>query len=314
MAGFTSQIRKAISIEDLDQQLSRMHKNSYVTKGSYTSHGPGTVVDYEWNHLDQWHRNYLHDAYHDALRIATSNDIAISVMAWKNLPVYIQVADMRIARGLFYQTFSIFGLLLCFQIARLTQEGNQVKMDIQWRTVSHRWLWFLHGPFNRKLKAVQAKQDGEDLVIRERRQKMRSLGFHFKTDEPDFINSNILTDMVIFPKLDAPLRSSTKGLKAGEKNRVKIGLLELYVMPKERGVEVWPAFCSHEGAEMPKEKFCDGVLECPWHGRKFKAVSLAPGQGTYRISNLALTLEGDDLVLKNATEVPSESAEVSMAQ
>lgn len=309
MDGFVSQIRKAISIQDLDNQLSKLHKGMYISKGSYSTRGPSTVVDYEWNHLDQGHRNYLHDAYHDAIRVATSNDIAISVTAWKNLPIYIQVADMRIGRGLFYQTFNVFGLIFCFQICRMTQDGDQVRMEIEWRTASSKWLRFLHGPFNKRLHAIQKKQDGEDFVIRDRRARLRALGFRFKTDEPDYINANILTDMVIFPALEGgTLRQSIEGLPKGQRSRVKMGPVELYVTPTDSGIDLWPALCPHEGAIMPEEKFCDGILQCPWHGRRFKATSLAPGSGSYRVANLVITLEGRDLVarLLATEEEPSE--------
>lgn len=305
MAKFRSEIRKFIRPEDLDLLIDKMHKGAFVSKGRFTQKQRGIVEDFEWNHLDQIHRNFVHDAYHDSLRIATSKDIAISMMAYKNLPIYIQVADMRIDRGLFYQSYTFFGLLFCHQVNRMIQDGPDVILDIEWRTVSHKWLRFLHGIFNRKMHRLIDKQYREDIPLRARRAEMRDQGFCFKTDEPDYLNSNLLTDMVIFPESSRPSTFSIEQLTQGQRTKIKIGSLDLHAVRGLEGLTVWPAVCPHEGAEMHKEHFCNGELACPWHGRKFPPMSLKNGSKVF-ISNLELSLENENLVLRQRADKSQE--------
>lgn len=295
---FTPEIAKYIKTKDLDGLIEKLHKNIYISKDRFESKLRGIVTDFEWNHLDQSHRLYIHDAYHDALRIATSKDIAVSITAYKNLPIYIQVVDMRIDRGLFYQSYTIFGLLFCHQTCRMIQEGDDVRLDIEWRTVSHKWLRFLHRPFNKKMYNLIHKQNIEDVPLRLRRASLRDKGICFKTDEPDFLNSNILSDMVIFPSVNEAQKYSVANLKLNDRQKISIGVADFYVLRKENGIQVWPAICPHEGAEMPDDKFCEGVLTCPWHARKFSGALLQNAKGHLSIGNLELTLDNDELILK----------------
>src|SRR5207253_10087274 len=129
---FTSEIAKYLKSEDLDGLIQKLHKNVYISKHRFTSKLRGIVTDFEWNHLDQSHRLYVHNAYHNALRIATSKDIAVSLTAYNNLPIYIQVIDMRVDRGLFYQNYTFFSLLFCHQTCRMIQQGTDVVLDIEW--------------------------------------------------------------------------------------------------------------------------------------------------------------------------------------
>ena len=288
---FKSEIVKYIKEKDLDPLISKLHSGAFISKGSFSSRIRSTVQDMEWNHLDQSHRLYVHDAYHNALRIATSKDLAVSLMAFKNLPIYIQVADMRVERGLFYQSYTFFGLLFCHQICRMIQDGEYVNLEIEWRTVSHKWLRFVHNSFNKKMYRLIDKQCKEDLPLRQRRAELRDHGVQFKTNEPDFLNSNALSDMVIFPKETSENRFDVLGLKEGVRTQVKLGMIELYLTKTSRGLEVLPGICPHEGATMSTDHICEGAMVCPWHNRKFNPVILNNDSGRMTLGNFEVKLE-----------------------
>lgn len=300
MSDFVSQVGKYIKSDEIEGAIRQIHKGLSITRGSFSSRAPGIVEDMEWNHLDQAHRNFLHDAYHDALRVVTGKDFAFSVTRWGKSPLMIPVFDVRIDRGLFYQSFSVFNFFYVHQVCRLTQDGDDhVKMDINWFIASH-WLFkFLHRPLSNRLAKLQAKQNGEDLIVRQRRHNMRRQGFRFKSDDPDFLNSNVnvINDMVIFPTNFVEARFPLKDL-TGATTKIKMGPMEFFANKSDQGVEVLPALCPHEGAEMVDKNFCDGQLSCPWHGRKFKAALLKSGSGIYKFSNLRLQIEDGDLVLR----------------
>lgn len=305
--GFASEIKKYIRAQDLDGLIKKLHKGVRISKGKFTSKTVGIVTDYEWNHLDQSHRLYIHDAYHDALRIATSKDIAVSIMAFRNLPIYIQVVDMRIDRGLFYQSYTFFGLLFCHQICRMIQESDEVVLDIEWRTVSHWLLGFLHKPFNRRMYNLISKQNGEDKPLRIQRHKLRQSGVRFKTDEPDFLNSNVLSDMIIFPNETTSQKFSILDIPAEKITKVKLGTVEIYAQRDDAAIKVWPALCPHEGAEMPESKICNGVITCPWHNRRFSPTLLTEKKGQLVMGNLEVSIVDSALTVKQRRDARTEA-------
>jgi hypothetical protein len=123
---------------------------------------------------------------------------------------------------------------------------------------------------------LQKKQDHEDNIeIRERRLDLRRRGFTFSTDTPNFINSNMLTNNVRIPEIKEPLQIFLKDYLDGHIHRIDCKVMELMLRHKtEDEIELWPAICPHEGALLKQLHLCDGVVICPWHGRRFPAVIL----------------------------------------
>ena len=262
---------KLINPNDIEGSLKSLHKGNAASYGQYSCVVPGTVADLEWNHMDQLHRNYLHDAYHDSSRIATGPEFAYSITRWKNLPVFIQVFDLHVGPGMFYQSFSLFGLVICHQVQKMIPvDANHSELRVDWLTVSHKFFKFLHPVFNKMLWKLQKKQSDEDLVIRDQRTKLRLGGVKFKTDVPNFLNSNVLSDMVIFPELKKSFAISEipEGM-----SQLSLGEAKIWVQKVGPALEGWPAVCPHEGAVMEKNHICNGVASCPWHGRKFNKTS-----------------------------------------
>ena len=91
-----SQVEKFVKPEQIRQELMKVIPGCAITEGAFTSWSTGTLVDQQWNHMDQGHRETIHNAYFGAMRIATGKDFAVSVTRWSNWPVFIPVADLRI--------------------------------------------------------------------------------------------------------------------------------------------------------------------------------------------------------------------------
>ena len=170
---------------------------------------PGYINDLEWNFYDELHRQYVHDTYHGLYKVMTGKYFSINVVRWGNLPIFMQVANAKIADGMFYQSMTVLGIIMLHQVQRISQKKDEVLIEVDWYTASHWAFRWLHGPFNRRLLQLQRKQDIEDNVeIRGRRRDLRRRGFGFATDDPDFVNSNRLTDNVHLPPLAARCASS----------------------------------------------------------------------------------------------------------
>jgi hypothetical protein len=173
--------------------------------------------------------------YHGLYKVMTGKYFSINVVRWGNLPIFMQVANAKIADGMFYQSMTVLGIIMLHQVQRISQKQDEVLLQVDWYTASHWALRWLHGPFNRRLSRLQKKQDIEDNIeIRGRRRDLRHRGFGFATDDPDFISSNRLTDNVHLPPLAALVRVELSGYPIDTVQRVVQGPIELLLKAQER--------------------------------------------------------------------------------
>jgi nitrite reductase/ring-hydroxylating ferredoxin subunit len=294
---FNPQVLKFIPPEQISDYLKKLHPGMAVTHGHHESLVPGYIRDLEWNFYDELHRYHVHSTYDDMYKVMAGNYFSINVVRWGNLPVFIQVANAKIADGLFYQSMTILGIICLHQVQRLIQKGDEVLIDINWYTASH-WLFrWLHAPFNRRLLKLQRKQDREDNEqIRGRRRDLRHRGFSFLTDDANFINSNSLLDHVRLPKMAAAARINLGDYAEGVVHRIACEPMELMLRRRGNEVEVWPGICPHEGALIAECNLRNETVICPWHGRRFPAVVLsATGRAEWQYLTVSVTHKGDHL-------------------
>jgi nitrite reductase/ring-hydroxylating ferredoxin subunit len=293
--------------ERLEQSLKRLHAGAVISKGEYSSDIPGYINDMEWNFYDEIHRIYVHDTYHEMQKIFSGKTFSVNLVKWRNWPVFIQVANAKVAPNLFYQTMCIFGIFYIHQIMELEQRNREIRLTRKWLTMSH-WLFrFLHGPINRQLMKLQVKQDQEDnSLIRHRRLALRDAGYHFLTDTATFTTANQLTNNVYFPQSPPLAVWKLSGVSAQEKQSITVGILELLIVREGEGLRVWPGICPHEGAAMTAEHLCEGVIHCPWHGRKFNGNLLVVGGESWQFMDFEVALEPDQLVVRRVKQ-PSQA-------
>lgn len=298
-----TQVTSFISQEVIEKQMKKLHPGMVVTHGKYETIVPGTVSDLEWGFYDELHRVHLHKTYNDMFKVFSGKYFSVNVVRWKNLPFFMLVSNAKISHGLFYQAFTVLGIIYCHQWTRMERVDElRTLLDRTWFTASH-WLFKpLHIWFNRALMKVQIQQDDEDTVeIRSRRRALREKGFRFKTDTPDFINSNVLDDQVQFPATDLEMRFPLEKLTDGVVHEISLGdSLELLVKKENGDVLIWPGICPHEGARLKQDHLMPGgVLKCPWHGRKFTCsrFQAAPGQ-PLSLLDFEIAVEKDSIVAR----------------
>lgn len=301
MADFNPQVLKYLKPNDIVGHLKQLHPGCVVTSGSHESLVPGYIPDLEWNFYDELHRYYVHNTYHGLYKVMTGKYFSVNVVRWGNLPIFMQVANAKIDNGMFYQSMIVLGIIMLHQVQTITQQGDDVLIHVDFYVASH-WLFRpLHGPFTQRLMKLQRKQDQEDNdEIRYRRRELRRQGFTFATDDPDFVNSNRLTDNVRFPPFEGPFEIPITSLPEGRFKPVKVGPVEL-LLRRETGddVHVWPGLCPHEGSDLHQKDLCDGVLHCPWHGRKFPGATLKKGNSdAFRHLTVVVRHKGDALVVE----------------
>ncbi|HTV30909.1 MAG TPA: Rieske 2Fe-2S domain-containing protein [Xanthobacteraceae bacterium] len=278
-----------------------LHPGAVVSKGRMESKVKGHLLDGEWGVFDLIHRIHVHHTYPNFIPLISSKDISVLVTPWGKLPVFFQVVTARTGPSTYSQSFSVFGVLYCHQISKMTQQGDDIHVSMDWFLVSH-WLFkWMHYLFDRRLARLQREQNAEDAPLRDRRLDLRKRGLHFVTDEPDFINANDLSDHVILPKNCLPARVSVEGVNEGEYRHLSAGPIELLVRRQGSDVVVWPGLCPHEGAKMDADNLCEDRMTCPWHGRAFRPVVFPKGgNAMLRYLGLGIERDGEELVVKEA--------------
>ncbi len=296
-----SRLVKHLSPNGLYEQLQQFTSGMAVTKGAFELVVERcTLPDLAWNHMDQLHRLAIHNTYEKGIRIATGQDFAISLTQWKNWPFFITVTDVYIAEGLFYQSFNLAGIIFIHSIISLEQMGDSVKLKNEWFIASHKLFKLLHYPLNRKLYKLNVRLQQEDEQIRQGRFELRKQGYGFKTDCPDYYNSNVLGAHTIYPILEKNAYFSLENITETPMT-LDAGNLKFIVKKNNNTYFIWPAACPHEGGPLIKGKFCDAKVTCPWHGLHFKAAELSRQVTHAAKHGFEYELIGDDIYVRQGS-------------
>lgn len=313
-----------ISPDDLPGSFTQLGKHLAVSSGRFEIRNGCHVRDLDWNHMDQHHRPWIHRTYKESLRIATTADTAVSVtkMRIAGIPFFIQVTDVRIKPGLFFQSFTLLGIFFVHVMIQARpippSEGEACASQqiVDWYIVSHRLFRPLHRFLNARIEKLNRVQNEEDREIRDRRAELRNRGYGFSSDEPDFISSNSLTLNTRPPSLPADqYRVAVPGKISRERQKLLIGSVELLVRRDALNVVVvWPAACPHEGADLSKA--CESEareITCHWHGLRFHGVVLTDTKPEGVVGLLGVRLEGEELVVWQAVD-PGEFCPAAVRQ
>ncbi len=164
--------------------------------------------------------------------------------------------------------------------------------------VSGRLFKFLHGALRRRLLRLNEIQNKEDAPIRDRRTALRSKGYQFGSEDPDFLNSNVVTNNVIPPRLKGTHRFPVGEMPLRALTKVSAGPIDLLVRKNENyTVTVWTAVCPHEGGLLELGKVCNNVITCPWHGLRQTGVNVSEGNPQDLFGDLRVYLDRSELVV-----------------
>lgn len=282
----------------IDDALGRLIPNVRITKGHYSCPARAELRDLVWNHMDQNHRPYIHRTYGDAMRMHIGAEAAFSLTRLG--PFVVPVFDGYHKDNGFYQVVCLFGLVVIvnFIEARATEQGTH--MDVDWAIASHRLLRFLHPVLDRRLRRLNDVQNAEDEGIRDRRVALRADGYRFLTDQPDFVNSNAISNNVVYPPVSGAHSLSVADLGDGEVRRVEVDRRAYLLRRSGEAIHVWPAICPHEGAVIESQHVKGNGVKCPWHGLEFGMRPLRPGGAPVTVCGASLALDGSTLQIRAA--------------
>ena len=284
--------------ENLLSNFQRMGSSLAVTTCHFELKTPVEIRDLDWNHMDQLHRPCVHHTYEESLRLATGPSFALSLTRVGKLKLFTPVVDIQLGPGLFYQGFTLFNIFYVHGVIQSLPEGEESRVTVDCYIVSHRFFKFLHGFLHRRLLRLNEVQNKEDTPIRVQRSVLRSKGYRFESDDPDFLNSNTLTPKVIPPQLEGTHRISLEEIPMGSLKKVSAGPIDLLVRKNgPRSFTVWTAVCPHEGGPLELGKVCNETIVCPWHGLRQSGVEVRPDSPQELFGDLRLSLQGNELIV-----------------
>lgn len=298
---------RSLDKDYLSKAIKDFCKGTSVSSGKFSCEAPGSVKDLEWNHMDQSHRPYIHSTYNDELRISIGENFANSLTKWGNWPFFLNVMDVRVKDGQYYQTFTIGGLIYVHTVIEMGYiNESKSSLEINWHISSHWILKPIHKFLNRKIYKLNIRLQEEDYVIRDQRYKLREKGYNFRSDPPNYYSSNMLTHNTIYPSLGKTLKlkisefvESNSLDNEKNKNLYKFGKDDTSFIIKKISEDefcIWPSVCPHEGASLEDANFCKNSVKCPWHGLSFTGVSLSSKNNC--ISKYGFTYKLDEEYIK----------------
>ena len=290
---------KYIEPENLLSALKHRGGSVAITKGGFEIDHPCEVRDVDWNHMDQLHRPCLHQTYLESLRLAMGRSFALSLTRVGKFKWLTAVVDVKLKTGLSYQCFTLFNLLYVHAVTEVQPKEQGSRSTVTWYIVSHPFFKFLHGRLNRRLHRLQEVQNKEDVPVRVQRALLRKKGYSFGSDNPDFLNSNLLTSNVIFPKLSGSHRITLSSLRPADLNEVSLDSFDLLVRKNaDQSITVWSAVCPHEGGPLKEGQVLNNHIICRWHHLRQEGLQLSAQKPQGSLGTLRLVLEGNELVIR----------------
>lgn len=286
--------------DKVNEALARLIPRVHITKGHYSCPAKAELRDLVWNHMDQNHRPHIHRTYGNAMRMHIGEQSSFSLTKFGNWPVILPTFDGYHKDNGFYQVVTLFGLIVVINIIECNETAEGTRMDVDWAIASHRLLRFLHGPLDRRLRRLNDVQNKEDEEIRERRVALRAVGYRFQTDTPDFMNSNVIANNVVFPPLAGQHAISWAELTEGQPRRIEVGDRAYVLRRAGQTVEVWPGVCPHEGASLDAGHLNGAIVRCPWHGLEYGARTLGLGSPAITVCGARLQLTDAGLTIRPA--------------
>jgi nitrite reductase/ring-hydroxylating ferredoxin subunit len=267
--------------KDKLQLLSTLVNQGWIfSESQMVSLGDWTESDADWNYRDIPHLQFVHSQVQGALGFATDN-LSSSLFVQKVGPFRVVLTVALISTESNSQIYftSVGPIVLIIETDWKRLDTGQTRVTTIYSVGTPRILrlshWIAHKVLGRNYRILMS----EDIPMRNQRAKLRSQGFSFRQDSEGHSYADSLKtakNNVVFPSQDSAL--------------VKVPLVELTDIPStfichttSREILIWkkenqcfvaPTFCPHEGAALAAGKCVEEGIQCPWHGRIVRPISV----------------------------------------
>jgi len=102
----------------LAEHLKQLHPGMAVTHGHHESLVPGYIKRLGIEFLRRAAPPVR--SRHLSRLIQGDDRFSVNVVRWGNLPIFMQVANAKVADGMFYQSMTVLGIIMLHQVQRIS--------------------------------------------------------------------------------------------------------------------------------------------------------------------------------------------------
>jgi hypothetical protein len=264
-------------VAQLEAQGLHVRMVTVQTEGEYLP------TDADWNNKDVPHLNQVHQ-WVDNVTFVTDRDLQAQVNLQQVLGIPFPVVLVHYDNAPNEQTHVV--TLLAWTIVThhefIPVTATRTRAVTSYSVGSTRF-WMLFFPAVRwAIRRNWRQLMSEDVPMRERRGRLRALGYRFRGDDDeirDFRASLPIASDNVIPPEDGPAPEPLGSVRVDALTGSSWTLLgqtdHLGLKLRREGDEVvaYPRMCPHEGADLDTTPATDGCLVCPWHGRRLHPVA-----------------------------------------
>lgn len=279
---------------NLDEVVSKMETEGFrFTKFELVAEDSCLPVDVEWNYKDMVHVGFVH-SHMSRKFMYIGKDAYTTFDLQKVLGITIPQS------AAFYVTHDnrIIVNTVLFLYVVIVEIVSEAAGDMLTRTTTRyavgarsRLLRLFIPILQRAIKSNWRKFTADDRSLRRRRGDLRTQGYGFSDTSPiDHRDTLRITEKGVMAPLNRPQYRSELHLSGTGSSVQTIGSddhLGLQVFADADAVRIFPRVCPHRGACLDAASVSGNIIDCPWHGRKFRALASFPRQ-----SPTALSVEG----------------------
>lgn len=278
---------------------------------------PHRMEDWDWNQRDVPHVPFVHGGF-SAAPLHLGDD-GFSAFTFQRLfgvrvPLLNALHHPSPDRRVYATALGPFALVVEASLERLPDTGTLVRTE--YTVAAKRPFSVLFPLLERFMRRNYRKVFDEDEPLRRRRSELRSWGLRFREDEEGASykkSMNPAIDRVTVPpatevnewRVRVDTLEPGKALFVGRSDH--LGLR--FVLETDR-IAIYPRLCLHAGACLDNPLKLEGLLRCPWHGRKIHPLCTfdvrsgsTPRHATSAFH--AFSFDGNEI---RVTTAPSESA------
>jgi nitrite reductase/ring-hydroxylating ferredoxin subunit len=263
-------------VAQLEAQGLRFRTVTVQTEGEYLP------TDVDWNNKDVPHLNQVHRWVND-VTFVVDRDLQASVSLQQVLGIPFPLVLVHYDNGPNHQTHVVtllaWTVVTHHEFIPLTETRTRAVTSY---SVGSNRFWMLLFPLVRwSIRRNWRQLMSEDVPMRERRGRLRALGYTFHGDDGvrDIRDSVPISRDNVVPPVEGPPAEPIAPIALDAVSASGWTLLgasdHLGLKLRRDGdrIVAYPRMCPHEGADLDEVPDVDGCLTCPWHGRRLAPVA-----------------------------------------
>lgn len=267
----------------LDEVVAKLEPEGFrFNRFELTVDDPCRPVDVEWNYKDMVHVGYVHSHMsRKFMYIGKSAYTTFDLQKFLGMTIPQSAAFYVTHDNRIVVNTTLFFYVILVEIRSEAAGAMLTRTTTRYAVGARSSLLRLFTPVLRMAIERNWKRfTKDDRSLRTRRGQLRTAGYEFYDESPiDHRETLRVTGKGLeVPESIAGYRHEVRLAGSGESVHF-VGSddhLGLQVHVDTGTIRVFPRLCPHRGALLDVQKSDGGLVECPWHGRKFRSLASIP--------------------------------------